>query len=253
MRARTLILTVTTIGSVAAILIASLANILIESPTLGSQHTIVSITQQNPLIFYGIAAAASPQPQSFDLLVTVDPVPALEDSDLKINVAISKTAFPEPEASVTILMETESFKILPNDVRTLALATGNSVSYIATPKGKGDKKLRVYAKYVNVADANNPVTAALLGLPTLGDPILALALMLKPTHVPELNVEKIINIQVLERPSFLGVTKEMLSIIQIVSAFLGIPSLLLLLATRRLDSRKSKQVPEDRSRIIVPK
>lgn len=241
MPVRTLILAVTTIGSVVVMLIASLANILIESPALGTQNTIISITQRNPLMSYGRAALAPPQPQSFDLLVTVDPVPAFEDSDLKINVAISKIAFPEPKGSVAIHMETESFKILPNDVRTLALATGNSVSYIATPKGKGDKKLRVYAKYVHVANASDTLIALLAGIPLI------------PIHMPELDVEKIINIQVFERPSFLGVTKEMLSIVQIVSAFLGIPSLLLLLATRRFDSRKSKQVSEDRPKIIVPK
>ena len=222
-------------GSSATMLLATIG--LLRTPVLDYPSTpltqSISVSKKRPPGEHGIEAQ-----RLFDLTVTVAPSPLLEDSDAAITVAVSQVAFPPPSGHVVVRVESESLKIVPSDSRSLDLVVGRLAQYVATPKGRGEKKLRVYAQYI---EPMQTVGAGVLRIPI--------------PSIPQPEYERIVGVEVQERPTFWGLSKEVLSTIQLASVVLGFPSLLLLFTTRFLDHRKQKKKEEDDSKpkIILPK
>jgi hypothetical protein len=165
----------------------------------------------------------------FDLTITVSPTRILEDSDATITVAISKVEFPLP-GHVSMRVESESFKIIPSESRSLDLELGTSAQFVATPKARGDRKVRVYAQYIEPVRAISEKSQ----------------LEEKPWDIPttQPEYERIVGIEVLERPTFIGLSTETLSTAQVISVIFGLPSVLLLFTTRILKKKKKESADE---------
>jgi hypothetical protein len=191
-------------GTLATLLFATVGILLTpkyKSPSapLTQSFTVIKKPQEG---VHGIVAQ-----RLFDLTVAIAPSPLLEDSDAAITIAVSQLHSPPPSGHVAVRVESDSFKIVPSESRNLDLVLGRQAQYVATPKGRGEKKVRVYAQYIE------PIRRAGRGLLRIPIP-----------QIPQAEYENIIGIEVQERPSFLGLSKEVLSALQVASVVVGLPS-----------------------------
>jgi hypothetical protein len=157
---------------------------------------------------------------------TINPTPLADDSDAEVTIEVSVDTN-NWDAHETVRLESESFKIVPSEPRSLDLRSGFAkAQYVITPKGRGNKMLRVYANYVG------------------------------PHSKRAFEHEEVIKVRVIAPESFLGVSSQAWTVVQGVGAALGAPSLLLLVVTRWLDARKKKaedKQADDTPKIILPK
>lgn len=152
-----------------------------------------------------------------DFTVTVCPTPMMDDSDAIVSVVISSVTTPSPEGHLSVQIKSESFAVVPSESRLVRI--GETASYVITPRGKGKKKLLIYAKWFPEA---------------LGHGISETQLVSPAQSF--LEFERVIDVSV--KPTFWGLSDQALSIMQVVSVILGLPSIVLLFLTRWLDSRK---------------
>lgn len=170
-------------------------------------------------------------PRQVQVLVksSVVPSPLLEDSDAEVLIEVSTDA-PVDTGRETVSVVSESFKIVPTGVETVELYRGSGrARFVITPKGHGDRKLRVTARF---HDDSLP---------------------------PQANqqYEDVLDVRVVRYvPTYLGVSTDAWHALQGVGTLVGVPSVLLLIATRFLDARKKKaedKKADDTPKIILPK
>ncbi|SOE59046.1 hypothetical protein SAMN05414139_01465 [Burkholderia sp. D7] len=159
---------------------------------------------------------------------TINPTPLADDSDAEVTIEVSVATKNWP-AHEMVRLESESFKIVPSEPRSLDLRSGSAkAQYVITPKGRGTKMLHVFATYVGPHPA-----------------------------VSSFEDEQVITVRVIAPSSgYLGMTSQAWTVVQGVGAALGAPSLLLLIVTRWLDGRKKKtddNKADDTPKIILPK
>ena len=124
-------------------------------------------------------------------------------------------------------MNGTSFTISPNEIRKVFIKNGESTNFLLTPKSKGNKKIRVYARYVPSAQAHT----------------------IRP-EVQQPEREQIVDVEVYST-QFLGIGREVLPVIQAISAIIGMPAILLLVVSNRMERKKKGE--KYRNRIILPK
>jgi hypothetical protein len=85
--------------------------------------------------------------------VRIKPSPVLEDSDAEVQIELQTNVEKKYgyvlRAKATMRLESDSFGIVPSGVRILNLERGSAgARYAISPKGHGEKKLRVYVPSV---------------------------------------------------------------------------------------------------------
>jgi hypothetical protein len=159
-----------------------------------------------------------------------------DDLELKMSIAdVTRTYGGDPEhIRVHIELDAPSFKVAPANGITLPLKDGRSDTFIVMASATGNRQIRVVDQLWFV----DPLSPEKLW-PT----------KLLPTDTPE----NIINIKVRERPVFMILNRRIMTDIQVGTAIVGFPSLLVFFLTGWRERRKEKKRKEreDMARRVV--
>ena len=176
----------------------------------------------------------------------VDPPTLIENADAVVHVNVTTDARSGVE---TVELQSESFRIAPRDPVSLDLGTGSSAaSFVISPQGPGEKRLRLYAEY---HDTQRRVRmSGRYSIPSGMETI--------ELHAPR--HEEILEAKVIPKPSptFIGVGTDTWASLQALGTAIGAPSMLTLVITNVLDARKrrreAQQAKEDATpKLILPK
>ena len=165
----------------------------------------------------------------FSINTTITPDKARIDEDISLKVSIENISSPIKNGYLRIQLDAPSFESsISQDANIkLFIEKGEYIQYILTPKSTGNKKIKVNAKYYPPW-YNKKIETMLntdIRYPNLNN-----------KDLPE--KEQILNIEIYEKPTFIGFSKEALNIIQAISGILGFPAIILFFITNRSRKRK---------------
>lgn len=139
-------------------------------------------------------------------------------NDAEISIKVIKIKKIKNKSSrINIKFSSNSFKITPKSELDLEIKNNAEESIVITAKNIGNKKIHIYSEYLK-------------------------------------NKNKVIEIEVIDRKTFVGITENNLNLINKVSIILGFPSLLVFIFGKLLAYRKNyKKEKIDKIKIYIPK